>query len=44
MEHQPFSVEIPLPCYVDEDEGDETYMRDNVEGFWVDQNVVQAEE
>jgi hypothetical protein len=44
MEHQPFSVEISLPCDIDENEGDATYMRDNAEGFWIDQNVVQAEE
>jgi hypothetical protein len=53
VEHQPFSAKIPLPCNVnengdsadqDENDGDATYMRDNIEGFWFDQNDVLAEE
>ncbi|XP_024178737.1 uncharacterized protein LOC112184731 [Rosa chinensis] len=37
MEHQPFCAEIPSPCHEEENEPDATYMRANVEGFWVDQ-------
>ncbi|XP_024200497.1 uncharacterized protein LOC112203814 [Rosa chinensis] len=42
MEHQPFCAEIPY-CDEDENEDDSAYIRDNVEGLWVDQFTAPRE-
>ncbi|XP_040362226.1 uncharacterized protein LOC121049375 [Rosa chinensis] len=42
LEHQPFCAEIP-PCDEDENEADATYLRENVEGFWVNQFTTPRE-
>lgn len=40
MEHQPFCAEIPPH----DDEDEDTYLRDNVEGLWVNQFTTPREE
>ncbi|PRQ20753.1 hypothetical protein RchiOBHm_Chr7g0231571 [Rosa chinensis] len=42
LEHQPFCAEIPA-CNEDENEADATYLRENVEGFWVNQFTTPRE-